>query len=104
MVNAAPECALGRGTQGDGVRDVRNLCMAVGLTAALTLLSVSTGLAGSADYRTQVIHQGTHQGSSQASYRSNVSQPVSRASETPPNCVRESCGRLWCWNQGGSKR
>ena len=92
MVNAALEYAPGRGTQGDGVRDVRSLLLAVGLTAVLTLSAISSGLAGSADHRAQ------------ASHRTNVSQAVSRASETPPNCVRESCGRLWCWNQGGSKK
>jgi len=98
MVNAALECALGRGTQGGGVRDVRTFSLAVGLTAALTLTNIAPGFAGSigmssSDHRAQQ--------SDQASYRANASTPVSHAGGTPPNCVREACGRLWCWHMKG---
>jgi hypothetical protein len=64
--------------------------MAVGMTAVLTLSHISIGLAGWSDQKAQ------------ASYRTSASAPVSRG-ETPPNCIREACGRLWCWNMGSSK-
>jgi len=33
------------------------------------------------------------------SYRVTSSAPVSRAVEQiPTNCIREACGRLFCWN------
>ena len=86
------ECALGRGTQGDGVHDVRILSMAVGLTALFILSTASPSLAASAN----VGSYGDHR--AQASYRS---APVSRASQTPANCIREACGRLWCWHMRG---
>jgi hypothetical protein len=72
------------------VRVVRSLSLVVGLTAILTLSHISIGFAGSSDQKAQ------------ASYRTNASTPVNHASSgtTPPNCVREACGRLWCWNQG----
>jgi hypothetical protein len=28
----------------------------------------------------------------------------SRAEEpVPANCIRQSCGKLWCWQMGGGK-
>jgi hypothetical protein len=64
--------------------------MAVGLTVAFILSQTSTGNAGSAERKAN------------ASYRSGASAPVSRAAgQTPANCVRESCGRLWCWKMKG---
>jgi hypothetical protein len=34
-----------------------------------------------------------------ASYRASSSAPVSRAADQiPANCIREACGRLFCWN------
>ena len=75
---------------------MRSLFVAVGLTVGLSVSSISSGFAGSAEhYSLSSDHR------AQASYRTNASPaPVSRASETPPNCVREACGRLWCWNMG----
>jgi hypothetical protein len=36
-----------------------------------------------------------------SSYRVSTSAPVSRAAEqVPGNCIREACGRLFCWNTG----
>ena len=36
-----------------------------------------------------------------ASYRVTTSAPVSRATDqVPGNCIREACGRLFCWNTG----
>ena len=35
---------------------------------------------------------------------SNSSQ-MSRAAEqpVPPNCIRQECGKLWCWQMGHKK-
>ena len=40
-----------------------------------------------------------------ASYASSNVAQASRAQEpVPANCVRQECGKLWCWQMGGSKR
>jgi hypothetical protein len=73
---------------------VRSLSAAVGLTAFLLLSNISGGIAASADHRAN------------ASYPSNSSQ-MSRAEEpVPANCIRQSCGKLWCWQMrnGSSSR
>jgi hypothetical protein len=69
------------------VRDVRSVSLAVCLTVIFALCGISSGFAASNNHKAAA-----------ASYRSNASAPASRMSETPPNCVRESCGRLWCWH------
>jgi hypothetical protein len=63
----------------------------VACLAALFAISNSTSsVAASADHRAN------------ASYASNASQ--SRAQESvPANCIRQSCGKLWCWQMSGSK-
>jgi hypothetical protein len=67
---------------------VRILSLAVALTTVL-FFSTSSGFAASG-------HK------AKASYRAtNESASVSEAGGTPPNCIRESCGRLWCWHMRG---
>jgi len=62
------------------------------LAAAFSLIHIPDGLAGSAR---QV---------APASYQSSRSAPVSRAADTvPANCIRESCGKLFCWNTGSRR-
>jgi hypothetical protein len=35
---------------------------------------------------------------------SNASQMSSRAQEpVPANCIRQECGKLWCWQMSGGK-
>lgn len=71
---------------------MRSLCAAVCLTAILVFSNITNGNAASAF---------THQAN--ASYPSNASQ-VSRAEEpVPANCIRQSCGKLWCWQMNGGK-
>lgn len=83
MVNAALRLRPGRGPRGYGVRNVRHLLSAACL-AAITISSISSASAGD---RIPV----------NASYR--ASAPVSRAADqVPANCIREACGRLFCWN------
>jgi len=39
-----------------------------------------------------------------SSYPVSTSAPVSRvADQVPGNCIREACGRLFCWNTGGKR-
>ena len=70
---------------------MRSLIVAASL-AALFAISSSSGNAASASQRANV------------SYVSNASQ-MSRAQQepVPANCIRQECGKLWCWNMGGGK-
>jgi hypothetical protein len=70
------------------VHNVRSFLLAGCLTAVFVVSQISSGVAGSADHRAN------------ASYSSsaNGSQQMSRAEEpVPANCIRQSCGKLWCW-------
>lgn len=70
---------------------MRSLSVAAGLAAVFLLSQVSIGNAASA-YR-----------STNAQY-SSTSSNMSRAEEpVPANCIRQSCGKLWCWQMNGSK-
>jgi hypothetical protein len=69
------------------------LFLAAGLTAVFILSQISSGTAASA-YHSVSTSASSH--SPNASYSSNSN--ASRAEEpVPPNCVRQSCGKLWCW-------
>jgi hypothetical protein len=85
------------------VRNVRYLLPAVGLTAILSLSQISSGFAASADHRANVSYPASR---SIAGYASNAAAPMLRVEEpVPPNCIRQSCGKLWCWQMsGGAKR
>ena len=66
---------------------MRHLFVAVGLTAVLVLSGMSSGNAASSGTKTY------------------SSSNVSRAStgDVPVNCIRQACGKLWCWQMSGSK-
>jgi hypothetical protein len=68
------------------VRDVRSLFLAAGLTALFAVSNIA--IATAAEQKAS------------ASYRTNVTRVQASASDTPGNCIREACGRLWCWNTG----
>jgi len=71
---------------------VRHLSVAACLAAAFSLASISGSQAGSV------------KGSANQSYSSAATAPVSRAADqVPPNCIREACGRLFCWNTGSRR-
>ena len=90
MVNAALGLSPGRGPRGYGVQNVRHLFSAACL-AAITISAISSASAGDRI-------------PANASYRVSNSAPVSRAADqVPDNCIREACGRLFCWNQGRSR-
>jgi hypothetical protein len=73
------------------VRNVQSVSVAACLAAVVVLSSISDSFAASSSHRAQA-----------SSRLAEASAPVSRAAETPPNCIRESCGRLWCWQMRGS--
>lgn len=68
---------------------MRSLSVVVCLTAAFVLSQISSGTAASADTKVN------------ASYRSNTSSQTASADDVPANCVRQSCGKLWCWQMRG---
>jgi hypothetical protein len=71
---------------------VRHLSVAACLAAALSVASISGSQAGSV------------KGPANASYSSAATASVSRAADqVPPNCIREACGRLFCWNTGSRR-
>ena len=75
---------------------MRSLIVVASLTALFAISNSSSGNAASVSQRANA---------SYASASSNSSQ-MSRAAEqpVPPNCIRQECGKLWCWQMGGSKR
>jgi hypothetical protein len=75
---------------------VRSLIVVASLAALFAISNSSSGNAASVSQRANV---------SYASASSNSSQ-MSRAAEqpVPPNCVRQECGKLWCWQMSGNKR
>jgi hypothetical protein len=71
---------------------VRNLYAAACLAAVFSLTHIPESLAGSGRQATN------------ASYQSSAPAPVSRAADaTPANCIREACGKLFCWNTGSRR-
>jgi hypothetical protein len=69
---------------------VRNLYLA----ACLAAIAISTISSASAAGRPPV----------SSSYPVSTSAPVSRAADqVPANCIREACGRLFCWNTGNKR-
>ncbi len=70
---------------------MRYLSVAACLAAAFSFVSISGSQAGSM------------KGSAKA-YSSAGPAPVSRAADSvPANCIREACGKLFCWNTGGRR-
>jgi hypothetical protein len=64
------------------------------LAAVFLISNISSGIAATAE------HKMAH-ASANASYASNASQ--AKADEVPANCIRQSCGKLWCWQMSGGK-
>jgi len=75
------------------VRNVRSLIVVASLAALFAISNSTSSKAASANQRANVSYAS-----------SNVSQ-TSRAQEpVPANCIRQECGKLWCWQMSGSKR
>jgi hypothetical protein len=61
------------------------------LAAVFVVSQTSIGLAASVNRLTHVTY-------------SSANANMSRAEEpVPANCIRQSCGKLWCWQMNGSK-
>jgi hypothetical protein len=73
------------------VHNVRSLIVVASLAALLSISNSSNGNAASAQQRVNV------------SYASNASQSSRAQEPVPANCIRQECGKLWCWNMGGGK-
>jgi hypothetical protein len=72
---------------------VRSLIVVASLAALFAISNSTSGNAASSNQRTNV------------SYSASNSSQMSRAAEqpVPPNCIRQECGKLWCWQMGNSK-
>ena len=79
---------------------MRSLIVVASLAALFAISNSTSGNAASANTRSNVSY------SSSNSYASSGSSQMSRAAEqpVPANCIRQECGKLWCWQMGGSKR
>ena len=86
------ECVLGE-APGRWSAKVRSLIVVASLAALFAISNSSSGNAASANQRANV------------SYASSNSSQMSRAAEqpVPPNCIRQECGKLWCWQMGHKK-
>jgi hypothetical protein len=72
---------------------VRSLIVVASLAALFAISNSTSGIAASSNQRANV---------SYASASSSNSSQMSRAAEqpVPPNCIRQECGKLWCWQMG----
>jgi hypothetical protein len=86
------ECVLGE-APGRWSAKVRSLIVVASLAALFAIFNSSSVSAASANQRANV------------SYASSNSSQMSRAAEqpVPPNCIRQECGKLWCWQMGHKK-
>jgi hypothetical protein len=61
------------------------------------LLVMSTSVSAFAGSFSQKASHASASYSSKAAAMSRAEEPV------PPNCIRQECGKLWCWHMNGSK-
>ena len=71
---------------------MRSLIVVASLAALFAISNSTSGNAASSNQRTNVSYSAASSNSSQMSRASE--QPV------PPNCIRQECGKLWCWQMG----
>ena len=72
---------------------MRSLTVVASLAALLAIYNTSSSIAASPGQRANASYA-----SSNASKTSQAQEPV------PANCIRQACGKLWCWNMGNSKK
>jgi hypothetical protein len=70
---------------------VRSLIVVASLAALFAISNSTSGNAASASQRANV------------SYASSNASQMSRAQQepVPANCIRQECGKLWCWQMSG---
>jgi hypothetical protein len=68
--------------------------MVASLAALFAISNSSIGNAASANQRAYV------------SYASSNAPQMSRAQQepVPPNCIRQECGKLWCWQMNNGAK
>lgn len=77
---------------------MRNLSLAASLAAVSILSLTSVGNAASAYHSAGATY------SSASGPYSSANASMSRAEEpVPANCIRQSCGKLWCWQMRNDK-
>jgi hypothetical protein len=65
---------------------VRSLSLVASLAALFVIANTVSSSAGSV--QTVVVNM---------SHPSNATPVQQQADAVPPNCVRQECGKLWCW-------
>ena len=70
---------------------MRSLIVVASLAALFAISNSSNGNAASANQRANV------------SYASNASQSSRAQEPVPANCIRQECGKLWCWQMGNKR-
>ena len=75
------------------LHNVRSLIVVASLAALFAISNSTSSNAASANQRANVSYAS-----------SNVSQSSRAQEPVPANCIRQECGKLWCWQMGGSKR
>ena len=70
---------------------MRSLIVVASLAALFAISNSSNGNAASAHQRVNV------------SYASNASQSSRAQEPVPANCIRQECGKLWCWQMSHKK-
>ena len=70
---------------------MRSLIAVASLAALFAILNTCSSIAASAS-------------KANASYASSHAPQLAGEEPVPANCIRQSCGKLWCWNMSGSKK
>ena len=72
---------------------MRSLIVAASLAALFAIFNTTSSHAASANQRANVSYAAP-----------NNSSQTSRAQEpVPANCIRQECGKLWCWQMGNKR-
>lgn len=76
---------------------MRSLSLVASLAALFVIADSMSAFAASSGQRTRVSYSSQASASAPQMSRAQAEQPV------PPNCIRQECGKLWCWQMGNSK-
>ena len=74
---------------------MRNLPSLIAVASLATLVTISSSIVGNAASVTQRTNVSYASSAPQMS-RGQQQEPV------PANCIRQECGKLWCWQMKGS--
>jgi len=74
---------------------MRSLSTVANLAALFVIAGTVSSFAGSYDQRAGRVSYPNH--TYVASNATPVQQHQQQSDAVPPNCVRQECGKLWCW-------